>query len=455
MALHVECSPTISEACTSTTIGPEQEDGTIRPILRKAEKIYCTYWIARGECHYTQQGCRFKHEMPDLETLREIMGRRSFPKWWLESIGMQRCVKVLPSHCPAATNLQKGKRRAIAAIPKLLTLTTSSSETRNFVAHAPAEGLSSVVSKLTPRKDAGVKRRSRTSSQSGSDVHSPVPGPIGGNIQSSIWSLSNIKTRSPISGLSGSIVRPQISGASASESHSPVTGPSNNNICSTISESFVIHDKQLGSNIRAPFSGPSGNSMIHPNQPVSNDRAPIPGLGGDSMIRTKQPVTNDDSPTSGPGSNSMVHTTQPVSHDGSPLRGAESIKMIQTSQQPISNTNDLTRYTLRARALPASPLRIKIPQKHMPPFRVAVLPKVSSASSSAPIRKPRVNLPLTLRQSNVSSALGNTNGGKANTKRHGVEMEGGHNERGIAYSNGGSIQTTRPYDEVFDLLGPF
>lgn len=452
MALHVECSPTISEACTSTTIGPEQEDGIIKPI-RKAEKIYCTYWIARGECHYTQQGCRFKHEMPNLETLREIMGRRSFPKWWLESIGMQRSVKVLPSHGPAATNRQKGKRRAIAAIPKPLTLTTSSSETRNFVAHAPAEGLSSVVSKLKPRKDAGVNIRSRTSSQSGSDVHSPVPGPIGGNIQSSVWGPGDIKTRSPIP--SGSIVRPQISGASASESRSPVTGPSNNNTRSTISGRVVIHDKQTVSNIRASFSGPSGNSMIHPKQPISNDRALIPGLGGDSMIRTKQPVTNDDSPTSGPGSDSMIHTTQSVSHDGSPLRGAESIKMIQTSQQPISNTNDLTRYTSRARALPASPLRIKIPQKYMPSFRVAVIPTESSPSSSAPIHKPRVNLPLTLRQSNVPSALGDANGGKVNTKTHGVEMEGGHNDGGIAYSNGGSIETTRPYDEVFDLLGPF
>lgn len=326
--------------------------------------------------------------MPDLEILREIMGRRSFPKWWLESIGPQRSIAPRPSDRPAPTNRQQGKRRAINATPKPLTLTTpntdinssSATETRNVVAHAPAEGLSSIVSKSIPRKDGGEDIRSRMSGQSGSKMRS-----------------------------------------------------SNSDILSAITESVVIHDKKQVSDIRAPYSGPSGNSMIHTKQPVSNDGALI----------------------SDPASDSMIHTTQPVGNDRSPLWGPGSNNLIETSQQPISNTNNLTTSTSRPRALPASPLRIKIPQKYMPQFRVAVLPTVSSSSSSTPIRKPRVNLPLTLRQSNVSSALGNTNGGKGNTETHGAEMEGGHDERDMAYNNGGSIETTRPYDDVFDLLGPF
>ena len=52
---------------------------TLPPDVEK--KTYCTYWIRTGECDYTQQGCRYKHEVPDLETLNRI-GFRDFPLWW-------------------------------------------------------------------------------------------------------------------------------------------------------------------------------------------------------------------------------------------------------------------------------------------------------------------------------------------------------------------------------------
>jgi hypothetical protein len=49
------------------------------------KKTYCSYWIRTGECDYTQQGCRYKHEMPDLETLNRI-GFRDFPLWWKQRL---------------------------------------------------------------------------------------------------------------------------------------------------------------------------------------------------------------------------------------------------------------------------------------------------------------------------------------------------------------------------------
>ncbi len=375
----------------------------VKPIPKKGDKVYCTYWLARGECHYKQQGCRFKHEMPDLETLRKIMGRNSFPKWWLESIGPQRRI--------ALTNRQQGKRQASAAAPKPHGSTTpnadrnsnSATENRNVVAQVPVE--------------------------SGSNMSSPVPGTGGGNIRSSVSGQSGKNNRSPISEPSGSIIRPQISGSSAGEICSPVSGPSNNNIRSTISESAAIHDKQLDSNTRAPFAGPGGNSMIHSKQPASNDRPSTTGL------------TNDHSPTSGPASTSITHLTQLVNNDRSPLSGARSNNMAENTQQSISSDDNLTTYNSRPHTRPTSPLPIKIPQKYIPQF------------SSAPIRQPRINLPL--RESIWSPAVRNTNGGKGDTKTHGAEVEGGHTEGSISYSNGGSTEMTRPYDEVFDLLGPF
>lgn len=44
-------------------------------------KMYCTHWIRWGECDYTQQGCLYKHEMPDEDKLMEI-GIATYPRWY-------------------------------------------------------------------------------------------------------------------------------------------------------------------------------------------------------------------------------------------------------------------------------------------------------------------------------------------------------------------------------------
>ena len=48
------------------------------------KKVYCTHWIRWGECDYTQQGCLYKHEMPDEPTLNSI-GIRTTPKWYRDA----------------------------------------------------------------------------------------------------------------------------------------------------------------------------------------------------------------------------------------------------------------------------------------------------------------------------------------------------------------------------------
>ena len=45
------------------------------------KKVYCTHWIRWGECDYTQQGCLYKHEMPDERKLQEI-GIATYPRWY-------------------------------------------------------------------------------------------------------------------------------------------------------------------------------------------------------------------------------------------------------------------------------------------------------------------------------------------------------------------------------------
>jgi hypothetical protein len=58
-------------------------------------KVYCSYWIRHGECDYMQQGCRYKHEMPDLKTLKSI-GFQSVPRWYRERINMAAALPTRP-----------------------------------------------------------------------------------------------------------------------------------------------------------------------------------------------------------------------------------------------------------------------------------------------------------------------------------------------------------------------
>lgn len=50
-------------------------------------KQYCTHWIRKGECDFVQQGCIFKHVMPDLAGL-QLLGYRCYPRWFREASQM-------------------------------------------------------------------------------------------------------------------------------------------------------------------------------------------------------------------------------------------------------------------------------------------------------------------------------------------------------------------------------
>ena len=62
--------------------GPRQRYNPTTPGIF-GQKKYCTHWMRTGECDFTQQGCMYLHEMPDLPTMEE-MGYRSYPRWFRE-----------------------------------------------------------------------------------------------------------------------------------------------------------------------------------------------------------------------------------------------------------------------------------------------------------------------------------------------------------------------------------
>lgn len=58
---------------------------------QKREKIYCDKWIHDGTCAFTQQGCKFKHEMPsDKETQMTLGLFHGYPGWWRKHMAEQQ-----------------------------------------------------------------------------------------------------------------------------------------------------------------------------------------------------------------------------------------------------------------------------------------------------------------------------------------------------------------------------
>ncbi|CAM1500675.1 Fc.00g098370.m01.CDS01 [Cosmosporella sp. VM-42] len=53
------------------------------PLTQKKPKIYCDKWVHEGVCAFTQQGCKYKHEMPiDTATQHSLGLFHGFPPWW-------------------------------------------------------------------------------------------------------------------------------------------------------------------------------------------------------------------------------------------------------------------------------------------------------------------------------------------------------------------------------------
>lgn len=74
------------------------------------DKVYCSYWIRSGECDYTQQGCRYKHEMPDKATLASI-GFRTVPRWWQKKVAIQLGQSAIPTVGPVIKPAEWLKQR--------------------------------------------------------------------------------------------------------------------------------------------------------------------------------------------------------------------------------------------------------------------------------------------------------------------------------------------------------
>lgn len=71
---------------TKLTVDPQNRIDRIvatSPAQQRRTKIYCDKWIHDGTCAFTQQGCKYKHEMPFDKATQQSLGLfHGFPKWW-------------------------------------------------------------------------------------------------------------------------------------------------------------------------------------------------------------------------------------------------------------------------------------------------------------------------------------------------------------------------------------
>ncbi|KAI1826038.1 hypothetical protein F4861DRAFT_546691 [Xylaria intraflava] len=62
--------------------GGPTSSGSAPPGQRRP-KIYCDKWVHEGVCAFTQQGCKYKHEMPSDKVTQHQLGLfHGYPQWW-------------------------------------------------------------------------------------------------------------------------------------------------------------------------------------------------------------------------------------------------------------------------------------------------------------------------------------------------------------------------------------
>ncbi|KAI1308537.1 hypothetical protein F5Y03DRAFT_404858 [Xylaria venustula] len=73
----------IVAATPPTPAHPSPGPSNNAPPGHRRPKIYCDKWVHEGVCAFTQQGCKYKHEMPSDKLTQHQLGLfHGYPQWW-------------------------------------------------------------------------------------------------------------------------------------------------------------------------------------------------------------------------------------------------------------------------------------------------------------------------------------------------------------------------------------
>lgn len=103
------CHSSIFPSCATTPFSTADENiqtniddivamSPPKKVEPKRKKVYCDKWVHDGVCAFTQQGCKFKHEMPmDRQTQHELGLFNGLPAWYRRQQGVELRAPTAPS----------------------------------------------------------------------------------------------------------------------------------------------------------------------------------------------------------------------------------------------------------------------------------------------------------------------------------------------------------------------
>lgn len=139
----------------------------IEPDLSKKE--YCTHWIKTGECAFVSVGCKYKHEMPMIDKLREL-GFSQVPKWWKEKSAITtRGPTWMQRRLASGKNEERPMKSLISgSLPSFSTFRSNCNDDLDMI----PDGLPSEANKST--KTVKPERLSHTTTFPGASAHGRV-----------------------------------------------------------------------------------------------------------------------------------------------------------------------------------------------------------------------------------------------------------------------------------------
>ncbi|KAL2140440.1 hypothetical protein VTI28DRAFT_3791 [Corynascus sepedonium] len=147
----------------------------------KRMKIYCDKWVHEGVCAFTQQGCKYKHEMPsDRATQHQLGLFLGYPVWWKRrQAELARAQAQMPGQRgkeEGEDQKEKEKNRRPCSTSSYSSCTSSSSSSTsssvmNSCSSSPSPGESG-----GSRIDKGMSKLLPTSLTGGRGLGSDPPG---------------------------------------------------------------------------------------------------------------------------------------------------------------------------------------------------------------------------------------------------------------------------------------
>ncbi|KAI1133303.1 hypothetical protein F5Y10DRAFT_287696 [Nemania abortiva] len=262
------------------------------PPGQRRPKIYCDKWVHEGLCAFTQQGCKYKHEMPsDRATQHQLGLFHGYPQWWKKhQADLVRQREAPPSEGP--------KGCAQGNDPK------PSNERYLRSANSPGVGNGGTRGGgLGFTSDAGGQLPWRHGGEYGGEPQAlGPPPPIGRATTSRVvgGTMRNpMATSSPGNNLSpymvpyksrfGPIAPPTRSNASATISNESVHGSP------TVQPPMESHVTSQGTQRNSPVETRTATSMV----PTSNPYASLDILGDNGDQKTNENATYGEAPRLG------------------------------------------------------------------------------------------------------------------------------------------------------------